>query len=83
MALALAVSDKWAGTPLADHLPVGSAGGAVVVRPQKEATAAAFAGLDVVFLCTPAEASIALAPVALEAGCARGRPVGRVPAPGE
>ena len=39
-----------------------------MVRPQKEATAAAFAGLDIVFLCTPAEASIALAPVALEAG---------------
>src|SRR5204862_75221 len=32
------------------------------------ATAAAFAGLDLVFLCTPAEASMALAPVALEAG---------------
>ena len=39
-----------------------------MVRPQKEATAAAFAGLDIVFLCTPAEASLALAPVALEAG---------------
>ena len=68
MALALAISDKWAGTTLADHLPITTAGGALVVRPQKEATAAAFAGLDVVFLCTPAEASIALAPVALEAG---------------
>jgi N-acetyl-gamma-glutamyl-phosphate reductase len=66
--LALAVSDKWAGTTLADHLPVGAAGGALAVRPQKEATAAAFAGLDIVFLCTPAEASMALAPVALEAG---------------
>jgi len=68
LALALAISDKWAGTTLADHLPIGAAGGAVVVRAQKEARAAAFAGLDVVFLCTPAEASIALAPVALEAG---------------
>jgi N-acetyl-gamma-glutamyl-phosphate reductase len=68
MALALAVSDKWAGTTLADHLPLPSAAGAVVVRPQKEATASVFAGLDVVFLCTPAEASLALAPVALEAG---------------
>ena len=68
LALALAISDKWAGTTLADHLPIGAAGGAVVVRAQKEARAAAFAGLDVVFLCTPAEASIALAPVALKAG---------------
>ena len=68
MVPALAVSDKWAGTTLGDHLPIAAAGGALVVRPQKDATAAAFAGLDVVFLCTPAEASLALAPVALEAG---------------
>ena len=68
MVPALAVSDKWAGTTLGDHLPLAAAGGALVVRPQKDATAAAFAGLDVVFLCTPAEASLALAPVALEAG---------------
>ena len=48
--------------------PYATAGGAVVVRPQKEVTAAAFRGLNIVFLCTPAEASIALAPVVLEAG---------------
>jgi len=66
--LSLAISDKWAGTMLGEHLPIPAAGGALVVRPQKEATAAAFAGLDIVFLCTPAEASMALAPVALEAG---------------
>jgi len=68
LALALAISDKWAGSTLADHLALPGAGGSVKVRPQKEATAAAFAGLDVVFLCTPAEASLALAPIALEAG---------------
>src|SRR4051812_23402743 len=68
MALALAVSDKWAGTALGDHLALPAPGGGLLVRPQKDATAAAFAGLDLVFLCTPAEASIALAPVALEAG---------------
>ena len=68
LALALAISDKWAASTLADHLALPGAGGAVKVRPQKEATAAAFAGLDVVFLCTPAEASLALAPIALEAG---------------
>lgn len=68
MALSLAISDKWAGSTLADHLPLPAVGAGLVVRPQKEATKAAFAGLDVVFLCTPAEASLALAPVALEAG---------------
>ena len=68
MALALAISDKWAGGTLGDHLPVAGVGAGLAVRPQKEATAAAFAGLDLVFLCTPAEASMALAPVALEAG---------------
>src|SRR5262245_37303445 len=68
MVLSLAISDKWAGTTLGHQLPLPAAGAAVPVRPQKEATAAAFAGLDIVFLCTPAEASIALAPVALEAG---------------
>jgi len=68
LVLSLAISDKWAGTTLGEHLSIATAGGALVVRPQKEATVAAFAGLDLVFLCTPAEASIALAPVALEAG---------------
>src|SRR5580765_6070221 len=68
LALTLAISDKWAGSKLGDHLPLPAAGGGLLVRPQKEATTAAFAGLDVVFLCTPAEASLALAPIALEAG---------------
>src|SRR6478609_9495107 len=68
LALSLAISDKWAGSKLGDHLPLPATGGSLVVRPQKEATAATFAGLDVVFLCTPAEASLSLAPVALEAG---------------
>jgi N-acetyl-gamma-glutamyl-phosphate reductase len=41
----------------------------LTVRPQKDATAPGlFAGLGLVFLCTPAEASLALAPVALAAG---------------
>src|SRR4051812_43671606 len=68
MALSLAVSDKWAGTTLGEHLPLPAVAGGLAVRPQKDATAAAFAGLDIVFLCTPAEASLALAAVALEAG---------------
>ena len=68
LALAAAVSDKWAGTTVGEHLPVG--GGAAGVRVVKQADAiASFAGLDLVFLCTPAEVSIALAPEALRAGC--------------
>jgi len=65
--LALAISDKWAGDPLGDRLPVGTGVAGLKVRPQADA-AAAVAGLDLVFLCTPAEASLALAPPALEAG---------------
>jgi N-acetyl-gamma-glutamyl-phosphate reductase len=68
LTLAAAVSDKWAAATVGDHLPVG--GAAADVRIVKQADAAAtFAGLDLVFLCTPAEVSIALAPVALAAGC--------------
>jgi N-acetyl-gamma-glutamyl-phosphate reductase len=67
-ALSVAISDKWAGSTIGDHLPVGTATAAVAVRRQEEATVAALRGLDVVFLCTPAEASLALAPVALEGG---------------
>ncbi len=66
--LAAAVSDKWAGTAVGDQLPVAGAAAAVRVVKQAEAQAS-FAGLDVVFLCTPAEVSLALAPAALEAGC--------------
>ena len=69
LALALAVSDKWAGGPVGDRLPVSDPTASVPIRPQAAAAnAAAFAGLDLVFLCTPAEASLALAPLALEAG---------------
>jgi N-acetyl-gamma-glutamyl-phosphate reductase len=68
MVLSLAISDKWAGSKLGDHLALPGVGGGLPVRPQKDATAAGFAGLNLVFLCTPAEASLALAPVALEAG---------------
>ena len=68
MALALAISDKWAGSTLADHLPVRRRRRRWPCAPEATPTAAAFAGLDIVFLCTPAEASLALAPVALEAG---------------
>jgi N-acetyl-gamma-glutamyl-phosphate reductase len=66
-ALALAISDKWSGDALGDRLPVGGRAAALKIRPQADAAAAA-AGLDLVFLCTPAEASLALAGPALEAG---------------
>src|SRR5258708_4561419 len=66
--LVTAVSDKWAGRLVGDELPV--AGPAAAVRVVKQAEApASFAGLDLVFLCTPAEVSLTLAPLALEAGC--------------
>jgi N-acetyl-gamma-glutamyl-phosphate reductase len=67
-ALAAAVSDKWAGASVGDHLPVAGAAAGVLITKQADAIRA-FAGLDLVFLCTPAEVSIALAPAALDAGC--------------
>lgn len=65
--LAAAISDKWAGRPLGDLLPIAGAAAAVRCEAQAAATTS-FSGLDVVFLCTPAEASIALAAPALAAG---------------
>jgi len=65
--LAAAVSDKWAGRALGDSLPLGGAAAAVRCTPQAEA-AATFTSVDLVFLCTPAEVSIALAAAALDAG---------------
>jgi N-acetyl-gamma-glutamyl-phosphate reductase len=65
--LRLGVSDKWAGVALGDRLPFGGPSSTLLVRPQADA-AAAMRGLDLVFLCTPAEASLELAAQALEAG---------------
>lgn len=65
--LVSAVSDKWAGRSLGDALAVGEPAASVVCVPQAEA-ARSFAGLDLVFFCTPAEVSIALAEPALAAG---------------
>jgi N-acetyl-gamma-glutamyl-phosphate reductase len=67
LSLALAVSDKWAGDTIGDRLPFGGPTASVRIRPQAEATAA-MAGLELVFLCTPAEASLELAAQALDAG---------------
>jgi N-acetyl-gamma-glutamyl-phosphate reductase len=65
--LQLGVSDKWAGETLGDRLPMGGPSSTLRVRPQADA-AEAMRGLDLVFLCTPAEASLDLAARALEAG---------------
>jgi N-acetyl-gamma-glutamyl-phosphate reductase len=65
--LRAAVSDKWAGRPVGEVLPVAEPAASVRCAAQAEASSS-FAGLDLVFLCTPPEASIALAPPALTAG---------------
>jgi N-acetyl-gamma-glutamyl-phosphate reductase len=67
--LALAVSDRWAGERLGDRLAVAGAGGAAatLIAPQAEAIER-LAGISLVFLCTPAEVSMDLAPRALAAG---------------
>jgi N-acetyl-gamma-glutamyl-phosphate reductase len=67
LTLAAAVSDRWAGGALGDHLPLIGSAGAVRVLPQEEG-GRAFGELQVVFLCTPVEASLELAPRALDAG---------------
>jgi N-acetyl-gamma-glutamyl-phosphate reductase len=67
LTLVSAISDKWAGAAVGDHLPVGGATAAVKIVKQADAEST-FKGLDLVFLCTPAEVSIALAPAALAAG---------------
>jgi N-acetyl-gamma-glutamyl-phosphate reductase len=65
--LVSAVSDKWAGRTLGDALPIGEPAASVRCVAQAEA-GKTFVGLDVVFFCTPAEVSIALAEPALQAG---------------
>jgi N-acetyl-gamma-glutamyl-phosphate reductase len=67
LVLAAAVSDKWAGEALGDRLPLSGPAATLRVLRQEQA-GAAFSGLDLVFLCTPAEASLELAPRALDAG---------------
>jgi len=68
--VALAVSDRWAGASLGDHLPLpASTSGVRVVSQEEGARALAAAGaLDLCFLCTPAEVSLELAPRALDGG---------------
>jgi N-acetyl-gamma-glutamyl-phosphate reductase len=65
--LSLATSDKWAGSRLGDRLALPGAAADVVCLPQVEGRKA-LGEVALIFLCTPPEVSIELAPQALEAG---------------
>jgi N-acetyl-gamma-glutamyl-phosphate reductase len=62
-----ATSDKWAGAKLGDRLALPAPAADVVCLSQAEGKKA-FAESSLVFLCTPAEVSCELAPLALAAG---------------
>lgn len=66
-ALQVATSDKWAGKVLGHKISLAGPAAALSVQGQ-EAGQARFGELDVVFLCTPAEASVEIAPRAVAAG---------------
>ena len=66
-ALAAVTTDKWQGKRLGQFLAVGGPA-AELTCLSHAAGQEVFKTLDVVFFCTPAEASITLAPVALAAG---------------
>jgi N-acetyl-gamma-glutamyl-phosphate reductase len=63
-ALRLVTSDRWAGRRLGQQIPLFGAPADLTCLGQEEGQAR-FGELDVVFLCTPAEASIEIAPRAL------------------
>jgi N-acetyl-gamma-glutamyl-phosphate reductase len=65
--IVFATSDKWAGKTLGAKLALPEAAAAVTVVGQEEGRKR-YGEADVLFLCTPHEASIELAPVALAAG---------------
>ncbi len=65
--LRLAVTDRWAGQALGEKLPLGGATASIVCLSQAEGVKR-FEGLQVVFLCTPHEASMQIAPSSLAAG---------------
>jgi len=66
-ALTLVTSDKWAGAALGTKIALPPAGRDRICVASAEARTQ-LGGLDVVFLCTPAEVSIEWAPLALAAG---------------
>jgi N-acetyl-gamma-glutamyl-phosphate reductase len=65
--LAFATSDRWAGKRLAEKMSVGGKAGELAVLTQEEGQSR-FGSVELIFLCTPAEASTELAPRVLAAG---------------
>jgi N-acetyl-gamma-glutamyl-phosphate reductase len=63
----MAVSDRWAGERLGDRLAIAGPSADVVVAPQAAALEQ-LGSVALVFLCTPPEVSMDLAPRALAAG---------------
>jgi len=65
--LTLVTSDKWRGKRLGDCLPVAGTAASLDCVTHADGQAR-FPGLDLLFLCTPAEVSIAVSPIAIAAG---------------
>jgi N-acetyl-gamma-glutamyl-phosphate reductase len=65
--LSLVTSDRWSGRRLGDVLPLSGSAADAVCCPQDQSLDQA-KGLDLVFLCTPTEASLSLVPQWLDAG---------------
>ena len=65
--LGLVTSDKWAGKRLGDRIPVAAPAAGLTCLAHEDGQAH-LGEVDVVFLCTPAEVSVELAPRALAAG---------------
>ena len=65
--LGLVTSDKWAGKRLGDRIPVAAPAAGLTCLAHEDGQAH-LGEVDVVFLCTPAEVSVELAPRALDAG---------------
>lgn len=65
--LTLVTTDKWQGKRLGDRLAISGPAADLMCVSHADGQAR-FAELTIVFLCTPAEVSIALAPVAIAAG---------------
>lgn len=65
--LSLVTTDKWQGKRLGDRIAISGPAADLMCASHADGQAR-FAEVKLVFLCTPAEASIALAPVAIAAG---------------
>jgi N-acetyl-gamma-glutamyl-phosphate reductase len=65
--LSFATTDRWAGKRLGEKMSVGGKVGELVALSQEEGQGR-FGTVELVFLCTPPEASIELAPRVLAAG---------------